>query len=726
MNKIVLILMAFLLVPMTIISQIREIKLDEVIITPKNNPALRIIRQIIDNKDINNFEQYDEFSYRCYLKSLLETKFENKRKNANGKNSVAYVTETVSLVSKQGNRDEEKIIANRTSGMKSPIFGQLMYSAFYKTISFYNASLPVFGNNQSTNRMASEYVSPLCNACISIYNFQLENEYIQEKQTDTIFEISYFPKKNQNINGLKGTMFISSDNYALTEITAQPHQKAFLDFRFRQIYQKINGKWFPTDLEETIDFGQTIAGVQIVFNLNSKITDIQYVVNEKLPNRLEKILLDEDSISENANRFDNIRPVPLTKKESACYKETDSLVSNIGKGKNIFDFMFGLFEKAPQNKIGIGKFDFDLGRIISKNEYENTRLGIGIYTNENWLKRLSIGGYVGYGTKDKAWKYGVSGEWTLQKSHDLRLTYLYQNTLKETGKNLAGNSQEWKDNYWRNIVAFKFERAIEHKVKFTYHPFRPLQLQAAFSTKNISPLFDYVFQGNLLKNYASDDLYLSVRYSFNEKFGTLGKERMLLSKGNPVVALNYTRGINWLRDKSFIYNKWETSIDLIAYNGRVGQSDLHLAGGIVDKTLPYGLMFTGEGSRGDFVSVSVKNAFQTMHPYEFLSDRYLHLFYTHDFGSLLFRTKSRRPELKIAYNAAWGILHESAAYGTDFKTLNKIFHEGGLIINKLYSIPIMNIFSFNCGIGAFYRLGYHTLPEWTENLAVKLSFTFSY
>ncbi|MDR2824897.1 MAG: DUF5686 family protein [Prevotellaceae bacterium] len=301
--------------------------LDEVVVTPKNNPAHRIIRQVLKNKDFNNFEKYPEFSYKCYLKSLLEFHFSQGKKDTIRVDSMAFVSEVVSLVRRNGNRDEEKIIASRSAGMQSPMFGQLMYSSFYRAISFYNSSLPILNDNSTPDRLATEYVSPLCNSCISIYNFSLENVYIQENQQDTIFEISYFPEKNTNINGLFGTMFVSSDGYALTEIIAQPYQQAnFLNFRFKQNYQKINDKWFPSELEELVDFSQLAramiksGGVGKIFYLtNTKLTDIQHVVDIKLPNRIEKIFLDNDSIAKNRNRFDEMRTLPLTDRELAFY-----------------------------------------------------------------------------------------------------------------------------------------------------------------------------------------------------------------------------------------------------------------------------------------------------------------------------------------------------------------------------------------------------------------------
>ncbi|MDR0232153.1 MAG: DUF5686 and carboxypeptidase regulatory-like domain-containing protein [Dysgonamonadaceae bacterium] len=708
------------------------ITLGEVLITPQNNPAHHIIRQAIANKSQNDFEKYSEYTYRNYLKSVYELSFMTVDQTEN--DSMAYVSETIVQASKQGARNEEKIIANRTSGLETPIFGQAMYSLFHKAISFYNASIPIFGTNQPTDRMSNEYLTPLSNGSIGIYNFTLEGEYMHENETDTIFEISYYPKKNTNIRGLKGTLYISSDGYALTRVVAQPHEKQGMDFYFKQEYQKVDGKWFPCDLEQIVRLGEILfpikkgMTVRPVFSLVSHISDVKYTVDQKLPNRLEQLYLDEDSIEYNRLRFDYLRPVPMTPRETAFYQETDSVLTEMRQSGMSLDFFLNLMTKLPDYKIPVGKIDIDLGRIISQNRYENTRIGLGLYTNERWLKHLSIGGYVGYGTRDKEWKYGGEIEWTLQKSHDLKLKYLYQNTLKEAGKNLSSNSYEWNSNYWRNLIAYRFDRVAEHKIEGNYQPFRSLQLQASISSKNMTPLYDYTYQGKPLSDYAADDLSFSLRYAVKETYSTLGKERMMLVTGNPVFSVSYTRGIDWLRTTSPIYNKLETTVDIQAYNGRIGQSNLRLAGGYIDRDLPYGLLFTGEGSRDRLISLLIPNTFQTLLPYEFLSDRYVHAFYSHNFGTLLLKTRHFSPELVVAYNAGWGKLSHPENHVIDFQQADRIYLEGGLIIKNIVRIPLplFNFATFNLGFGGFYRHGYYRFPDWKDNVALKVAFSVTF
>jgi hypothetical protein len=199
----------------------------------------------------------------------------------------------------------------------------------------------------------------------------------------------------------------------------------------------------------------------------------------------------------------------------------------------------------------------------------------------------------------------------------------------------------------------------------------------------------------------------------------LGNHRLAVSAGNPVFNLSYARGVS-----GFSYNKWEASVDVRAYDGRIGQSNLRIEGGYIDSPLPYSLLFTGEGSKDKLFSLFVRNTFQTMLPYEFLSDRYVRAFYSHNFGSLLVKTKLFSPEFLVAYNIGWGDLNHASDHTIDFKTQNHFYQETGLIIDNIlyYKLYICNI---RLGIGGFVRTGYYQHDTLKDNMALKFNVSIS-
>jgi hypothetical protein len=550
-----------------------------------------------------------------------------------------------------------------------------------------------------------------------------ENEFINEE--DTVFEISYFPKKNKNFNALRGKMYISSQGYALKSIVAQPNDKRSITFTFKQEYARKGGRWFPSHLEEEIAFKvktfasgpKKFSGLYPAYFVSAQIDSVSFV-NRPFKPRLETIFLDEKSIRNSDTLLDKYRPVALTLNEIKAYHQIDSVMK---KKHYIMDYVLNSITKINEGKISINKIDVDLPRIYSKNRYENSRWGLGLHTNENMIKFLSVGGYFGYGTKDKKWKYGGDAEFTFSRARDIKLKYSYQNSLKEPGREMS-NSLHFVADYLRNLESWRFDQCVENRLEASAHVIKSLKINLSLNTNSLSPLYDYIFHGNRLTDYISDYAQIGLRYAPGAKYSTLGKQRLNIAGGNPVFNLTYTRGVDFLRANSFVFNKLEASMYLVAYNGRIGQTNLFLEGGYIDRPLPYGLLFTGEGSKNDLFSYFIPRTFQTMLPYEFLSDRYANLFFTHNFGSLLLKTKKFSPEFNFSYNAGWGNLDNVSEHaGIQFQIKDHVYQETGLIIDNLFNVKYLDFFAVKFGIGAFYRLGYYRYDNWEDNAALKLS-----
>jgi hypothetical protein len=700
---------------------------DEVEITPKNNPALRIIRNVLANKDKNNFDKYDNYSYRNYFKALgglqtspeLSTDSSKKEKSFN----EHLLSETVSLCSKSGGQTEDKIIATRTSGFKTPVFGQFSYAFFHKAISFYNHSIQIFGELETEEKMLFNYVSPLTSESLDAYNFQLNAEYITDN--DTLFEINYFPKKNRNFNALQGTLFISSNGYALTNIVAHPFDKGLIDFKFNQIYNLVDGKWFPQKLEEEISFHQMRprkgSPAYFAYFITSSIDSIRFdTPGENLPKHLDRVYLDEESITGSNAILNAVRPVQLSAKEMEVYVKKDSAFRN----NPIPDIIMNMAPKIIEGKIPVNKIDIDLLRFYGNNPYEGSRWGLGLHTNEYWLKYFAVGAYVGYGSKDKKLKYGGELEFTLNRQRSAKINYSVQNTLQEVGNDMDFNLL---NDYGRIISPSRFEYCIENKISAVYHIFRELKLDASLRTQDVRPAYTSVYKGAPLPDYKADALHFSLRYAKGEKHTLFGTYRMVTLLGNPILNISYTRGLDFLQKNSFVYNRLEASVDLIAYNGLIGQSNLRLEGGYIDRSLPYGMLFTAEGSKRADISFVVNNTFQTMRPDEFLSDKYAHVFYSHHFGSLLFKTKRFSPEFSLAYNAGWGDLSDATAYtGMNFEVKNHIYQEAGIIVDNMLRAKFLNIAYLRLGLGGFLRCGYYQNDKFADNLALKVAVSFSF
>jgi hypothetical protein len=708
-------------------------EINEVVVTPADNPAIRIIKNVLESKKKNNFDNYDKYSYQCYFKTIMDVKLSDDathqdslriNKNKQLKNRSPFISECVISCLKLNKRVENKIIAQRTSGFEDPLLVQSFVSMFHNSISFYNNSVSLFELPISSDKSITEYVGPLSDDCLNCYNFELENSYINS--LDSIFVINFQPKRYKNFNGLKGTLFISSNGFAIKNIVAEPSEKGLIGFKFRQDYEFINSKWFPTKLDEEIGWVSRKVNQETnaypVYLIRSKIDSINYNPNAfKRKIHLEKVYLDESSLKKSDSILNSSRPDSLSLREKNTYHFVDS----IGKKHN-FDYWAKLLPKLMVGRIPVKWIDIDLNSIYNENNFEGSRFGIGLYTNEKASKVVSLGGFAGYGLRDEKLKYGGQLVFDLNKYHEVQFKLSYQNNLKEVGSEIINDySKVSLSEYLRSYMGSRFDNCIQKMIEIGFRTLRFLKVTTSLSQNEFSPTYTYSFKGSNLTHYQADEIEVSAKYAYGEEFETIGNQRVVNYEGNPIINIIYKRGLNLLNKNSYQYNRIEASIDFTAYNGRIGQSNLRLASGFIDSSLPYGLLFTGEGSNSSDVPLLINNSFQTMLPYEFLSDKYIHLFYSHNFGSLLINTNKFKPQFVIVQNSGWGTLNNTTYQGIDFKTKEKVYLESGLIINNIIKYNYINMFYLNVGIGGFYRYGYYGSDNFANNFALKLSMSIS-
>ena len=336
-------------------------KLSIVEVHKGENPANRIIKKVIENKNLNNPEFLSTFQYTAYNKVVYDIIFNKTSK----KDSIDFtkflkgghllITESVSQKKFiKPDFSEEEIIAAKVSGFKNPKFATI--ETDMQPFSFYENNIKLLNLN---------YLNPISKGSLNKYSFRLEDQFIKDK--DTVYIISFKPKKGKNFDGLKGLLYINTNKYAVQNVIASPFEEGSLTLKIQQQYQLVNNKyWFPEKLNYELKLGDDKKSKSFGFSANGK----SYINNIEL----FKILNKKDispitiSISDNAGKrnksfWDNYRYEKLDNNEKNTYKIMDS-VGN----KNNFDKLILIVEKGIQNKFPSKYFDFDLSKtfIINK------------------------------------------------------------------------------------------------------------------------------------------------------------------------------------------------------------------------------------------------------------------------------------------------------------------------------------------------------------------------
>ncbi len=693
-----------------------ENSLEEVFLVSGENPALRIIRKVIENRDTHNPKKQTSFIYKSYNKTVFDVEAKDKKSdtvvNKILKGASVFIME--SLTERKfltPDLSHENVIATKVSGFKNPLFASLATNI--QPFSFYEDEIPLFDIN---------YLSPITSGSLKKYDYALEETLI--KDNDTIHIIAYQPKPFKNFEGLKGVLHINTKGYAVQHVIAGPYDKSKIELIIEQKYNLIDGiYWFPEELNYKLQMPEVQADNILVMEGRSYINAVE--INPQLLKKqfpLEVVTMEKDAGSKDQSFWAENRFKTLTKDELRTYEVIDS----IGE-KYKFDRLLKISEGLTERKIPFKHFDVPFDKLIDFNEFEGTRIGFGLETNETLDDNIRLGGYIGYGFRDDVVKYGGHISYDFKENNDFAVTYSYSNDLIEAGGygNVLENANEFAA---RRYLRANFDLVQTHRLGITSRIFKYLTSEVIISKQHIEPQYDsQFFDGtNFLNDYDQSTLSVQVRYAFREEFVNAFNNRIAVTTPYPVIQLSYDRGIDGFLGGDFNYNKIQAAISHSFFTKNVGKTTYRFEGGLIDRPLPYGLLFTPQGSFDREFPVISKNTFQTLPLYTFLSDRYVRAFISHDFGRLLFKNKWLQPNIVVHHNMGIGdIENPEQQIGIPFETMDRWYVESGLELKNILKFNYVDIGYIGLGVGGFYNYGFYEQERFKDNFAFKLNVSFS-
>ncbi len=726
-----------------------EYELPEYVVYPAENPAHRIIRNAIRNKDLNDPEKLDAFTYTAYDKMIFTLELDslpmvdtlemdttdNFREFL--ENHHLFMMESVAERKfRAPDKNKEEVIATKVSGFKDPIFVFLISQ--WQSTDFYDDQISIMGKN---------YVNPVSRGSIGRY-FYLLQDTLYYGESDTVFIISYRPGRNTNFDGLTGTISINTKKWAIQNVIAEPYRpKATLTFRIEQLYELIDGKhWFPVQVnnqailqqvhvtDTSLTLGVSVGEandtvpeevVRIPFGIGKR-----YIRNINLDPDLKlrdfgnaEVEVDPDATFREEDFWNQYRTDSLTRKELNTYRYIDS----VGQAEN-FDRAARTFESLMTGKIPWGYVDLDIDRFLRYNSYEGFAPGLGLHTNQRLSEVFSIGGFVRYGLKDQEFKYGGDLDLLLWNYADLGLELAYQKDVMETSgvEFWDETSHLLNTDNFRDFLVRRMDRIEEYKggLNFRTLTFLNVHLGLSKTLKEVTNDYRYSIPGESLKVYLDrfhfTEFTLGLRYAYGEKFVKNMRRKISLGTNWPIFWLQYSRGIKGFLDGEYEYNRYDFKVEKAFYTNYFGKTSLRINAGYIDSDIPYTNLYNGNGAYRSF-TIYAPNAFATMRMNEFLSNKYVALYMSHDFEKLLGEIGFFKPEFEVATHIGFGWLDfADSHHNISFKTMEKGFYESGLLINNLINLRI-----YSLGVGGFYRYGPYTFKNSWDNLGLKLTMKFA-
>ncbi len=719
------------------------VNLLEVVVKAGENPAHRIIRNVIANKINNNKRKLDAYQYETYNKvefdlnripkEMREKKifkpiqfvFDNVDSlNSGEKPSLPiFITEAISNIYYRSNPSlkKEVIIANKITGIENPSITSVM-GDMYQNINIYDNHILVFGK---------DFVSPISDNGLFSYKYYLEDSsFIGNTYC---YHIRFKSKRSQELC-FSGNMWIADTTWAVKRLEMTIPKDANINFinaaNVVQEFIKIDSSWMLSKDRLIIDFALNKNKVGIYGRKTTSYKN--FIMNQpKEPKFYEfgdKVIVEESALKKSDEFWDTNRHDSLSIREKKIYHMIDT-IKTLPVYKTWVD-VFTLFVSGYKtvNNFEIGPY-FNL---LSYNRIEGPRIRFGGRTSSKFSRWYELNGYVAYGFKDEKYKYSIGFKsFISKKPHRQLVGMTYKSDYEILGQSQNGFSQ---DNLFASLLRTNpltnLTRVDQTSAWYEREWVDGLTSKITLAGRTITPLLAnsykyYKNDGSISQkeNIRNTEVRLNVRFAYKEKYINGDFARISLGTKWPVLQLNYAKSLQNAFRGEYDYQKVVLNVsDRIRLASILGYTDYTAEVGKIYGIVPYPLM---ELHGGNETFVYDYMAFNMMKYYEFVSDQYASVGIFHHFEGLLFNKMPLIKKLKwrevVTCKALWGSVNNKNKSTLIFPTtLSALGNEPYVE----FSAGVENIFKV-FRIDALWRSTY-LRPKAIDNFGVKFGFQLTF
>ncbi|WP_344712917.1 MULTISPECIES: DUF5686 family protein [Winogradskyella] len=370
-------------------------------------------------------------------------------------------------------------------------------------------------------------------------------------------------------------------------------------------------------------------------------------------------------------------------------------------------------------------FNLDLRYLIKFNQYEGFRTGLGGITNNRFSERYRVNGYLVYGVRDKRLKYKIGGGFRVNEASNTWVNLDYVDDLQETGSSKFLTDKRFFTFFEPRLLNIDlFHRHITKSIALQHKVSNHLLSESQIALSKINPTYNYtyVLGEDSYKTYDLSTAKVSLQWSPFSHYAIINDKIKETKDGYPKFTLQLTQGFKSIFGSDFNFSKLDFRTLQKFYHKNDAITSITFVAGIAGGDTPlthlyhaYPNNITKETILQRF-SVAGLNSFETMYFNEFFSDKFSTLQLKHTFKPFKI-TERFKPQLVLISRYAVGEMKSIRRHqGIEFNTLEKLYSESGVEINKLF---------FGFGLSFAYRYGSYHLPKLEDNMAFKFTFNIS-
>lgn len=636
----------------------------------KNNPAVDLIRQVIQHKKDNKLHTKQQIQYTEYeklqvgllvsppkkkkRKSSLDFFFDNADTTANPENAplpIFLKENNAHIFSQKDPQRYKKIINQQKETLFDPRYInnqniQAFIEDIFQSIDVYDESIYI---------LQKMFLSPVADNAPLFYKFFIQDTVDIEGQS--YISLSFRPRNETDLL-LFGTLQISTDGrYAVKHADLEIGENANVNFiqnaRMRIDYSSNEkGIMLPRETHANATFG--IGKSNLFFGDRTTVLSDYDLTSEIEPQVFSgpPVEVAEEATLKGENFK---RPIPLTETEEKTYSNVDSL-----NNMSSFQTLLGAGYLLAQGYYPIHYFEIGpLEYLYSRNNIEGNRIRIGGRSTAKLSEKVYIEGYTAYGFRDDAWKYNLKTAVSLNGKNIAQFPAHYlegsvQKDIFEPGKNLGfltGDSffQSFRKNRptkWIDTEGYQ----LKHVWEFGNH----FGLHSSFTHQRRYPIGDLKFiksdgSNQSLTHMHTNDMEFTLRWAPHEKFYYRNLNRTSIVNKNPVMALTYKKGVDGFWESDYAYDKLSFAIGNRFFMNQLGFFDIAAEAGKYWGTLPYPLLeIPNYAEEKERYAVS----YNLLNSMEFIADQYVKIGAEHQLGGFILNKIPLIKKLKL--REFWG------------------------------------------------------------------------
>ncbi len=728
----------------------------------KDNPAVELMKRVIEKKKSTKLENHDYFMYNKYQKlSMALNDYKVKELDSTDVGKVKWTQQAelspynnkmvvpISLdetVTQHIYRKDPKSEKDIITGEQSTGLNQLFATGEMINTTLKEVFQDVDIYDQYVKLLKFPFLSPIASGATAFYRYYINDTVLVDR--DSCFHLTFTPNNPQDI-GFNGDIYILKDSTLhVKKCHLSIPKKSDVNFvsslHIDQVYSQLpNEEWALTTDDMWAEM--TLLGKSLLVVRNTRLSDYSFEpLHKNLFKGQAKVKRMADSRNQDEEFWDQYRAVQLTQKEGGL----GDFMTAMSKSKNMripLLVVKTLLENFIETSKAGKPSKFDIGPVIStfsSNFYDGFRLRVGGQTTAAFNKHLFLEGHYTHGFKSGGNYYGGQITYCFNKKKHSYFEFPQRMIVFESSNDVTSVSDKFLKNSKDNLfVNFRTEtvnmlyRNNKQRLGFVWETDYGLNFTTNIIAESNRPVGDlrfiHVNDGTEDYRMRTTELNASVQFCPGQTYINTKQDRWPINKDRPEFTIRHATCFKGILGGQYASNQTEIGIFKRQWLGSWGRIDIYASGSMQWNKVPFPLLITPPTCISYVEQEGTLNMLRNM---EFFMDRRIFWSVSWNMNGKLFNRIPLFKKLKlreyVAFRGVWGTLTDkNNPLKNQGDEMLYEFPENSYAIDghKPYmevAVGIRNIFKI-FGVDYVRRLNYHEHPGTKKN-GVRFNLTFSF